>query len=95
MYSKDPLKTLRTSEEDKEEFVNFLLKEEEEEEDNDTISLQVSMQFVRDAVREYPGVKLNKELLEDTEAALAFFGGGDRGGGFFIEEEEEEDDDDT
>ena len=95
LYSKDPLKTLQTSEEDKEEFVNFLLKEEEEEEDNDTISLQVSMQFVRDAVREYPGVKLNKELLEDTEAALAFFGGGDRGGGFFIEEEEEEDDDDT
>ena len=95
LYSKDPLKTLQTSEEDKEEFVNFLLKEEGEEEDNDTISLQVPMQFVRDAVREYPGVKLNKELLEDTEAALAFFGGGDRGGGFFIEEEEEEDDDDT
>ncbi|CAL6315967.1 unnamed protein product [Bathycoccus prasinos] len=91
LYSKDPLKSLQTSEEDKEEFVNFLLKEEEDK----TISLQVSMQFVRDAVREYPGVKLNKELLEDTEAALAFFGGSDRGGGFFIEEEEEEDDDDT
>ena len=29
LYSKDPLKTLQTSEEDKEEFVNFLLKEEE------------------------------------------------------------------
>ena len=91
IYSKDPLKSLQTSEEDKEEFVNFLLKEEEE----DAMTLQVSMQFVRNAVREYPGVKLNKELLEDTEAALAFFGGGNRGGGFFIEEEEEEEDDDN
>ena len=32
------------------------------------------MQVVREAVREYPGVKLNRELLEDAEAALAELG---------------------
>ena len=32
------------------------------------------MEFVREAAREYPGVKLNRELLEDIEAALAGFG---------------------
>jgi len=79
-----------STEREKEEFVDFLLSKqspeeegEEEEDDGDGFTLQCPMQVVREAVREYPGVKLNRELLEDAEAALAFFGGGREGGGSF------------
>ena len=42
--------------------------------EDDGITLKAPMEFVREAAREYPGVKLNRELLEDIEAALAGFG---------------------
>ena len=80
-----------STEREKEEFVDFLLSKQSSEEggggeddDGDGFTLQCPMQVVREAVREYPGVKLNRELLEDAEAALAFFGrGGQEGGGSF------------
>ena len=79
-----------STEREKEEFVDFLLSKQSSEEggggeddDGDGFTLQCPMQVVREAVREYPGVKLNRELLEDAEAALAFFGGGREGGGSF------------
>ena len=79
-----------STEREKEEFVDFLLSKQspeaeggEEKDDGDGFTLQCPMQVVREAVREYPGVKLNRELLEDAEAALAFFGGGQEGGDNF------------
>ena len=79
-----------STEREKEEFVDFLLSKQspeaeggEEKDDGDGFTLQCPMQVVREAVREYPGVKLNRELVEDAEAALAFFGGGQEGGDNF------------
>ena len=68
---------------EKEEFIDFLFassKDDDDDDDDDDdgeddgITLKAPMEFVREAAREYPGVKLNRELLEDIEAALAGFG---------------------
>ena len=89
-----------STEREKEEFVDFLLSKQsseegggEEDDDGDGFTLQCPMQVVREAVREFPGVKLNRELLEDAEAALAFFGRGghqEGGGSFNIDEDGDE-----
>ena len=63
---------------EKEEFIDFLFASSKDDDDDDGeddgITLKAPMEFVREAAREYPGVKLNRELLEDIEAALAGFG---------------------
>ena len=62
-FSMDPLRTVLQSEQQFEQFVDFVC----ERQQRDLERFEVPLKFVKEGVLAYPGVKLRKEFLEDCE----------------------------